>query len=246
MFLGDFILYKRYKRESGYSYSLGMAVTIELLFNKPEFVKEIYVHSKLYKNDSYDFISNICAKRKIEIIENDRIFNVLSPKENCYVIGRFMKYNENVNKQNSNIVLVNPSNAGNLGTIIRSCKGFTIEDLIIIGGSVDIFHPKVIRSSMGSIFNVKINCFETFKQYKEMFNNHNFYVFVLKTDNFLGSINFMHPFSLVFGNEADGLLDEYKNYGKPVRINHSSKIDSLNLSNAVSIVLYEVSRQNNI
>jgi TrmH family RNA methyltransferase len=180
---------------------------------------------------------------KIDIVENDKIFNILSPKENCFVIGVFNKYRGNINYQKSNIVLVNPSNAGNLGTIIRTCKGFNIKDIITIGNSVDIFDPKVIRSSMGAIFSININCFDTFEQYRKNYCKHNIYSFYLGTENYLENTSFTLPFSLIFGNESIGLPDDYKRYGKSVTINHSSKIDSLNISIAVGIALYEVSKR---
>ena len=235
-------MYKRYKKEFDYSYTYGMAITIELLLNKIDFVEVIYIHSKIIKNSNYDLLVNLCINNKIKIIEEDKIFDMLSSKENYFVIGCFKKYKEYVNIQKSNIVLVNISNAGNFGSIIRSCKGFSIEDIIIIGNSVDKFNPNVIRASMGAIFNVTVNYFETFNQYREIFSNHNIYSFFLGTENYLDSIRFLSPFSLIFGSESNGLPEEYKKYGKVVSINHSKDIDSLNLSNAVSIALYEASK----
>jgi TrmH family RNA methyltransferase len=220
-----------------------MSITIELLLSKPNLVRNVYIHSKIIKNQTYYFLWQLCLKNKIEIIENDKIFNILSPKENCFVIGLFNKFFQSMNPKKSHIVLVNPSNAGNLGTIFRSCKGFNISDVIIIGNSVDIYDPKVIRSSMGAIFGININYFETFKQYRNKFQKHNLYTFVLNTENYIEKMEFLTPFSLIFGNESTGLPEEYKNIGKNVTIKHSPNIDSLNLSVAVSIALFEVTKK---
>ena len=220
-----------------------MSITIELLLNKPNLVRNVYIHSKINKNSSYNFLYQLCSINRIEIIENDKIFNIVSPKENCFVIGLFTKFYQSTNSKKSNIVLVNPSNAGNLGTIFRSCKGFNINDVIIIGNSVDMYDPKVIRSSMGAIFGININYFDTFRQYRNKFQKHNLYTFVLNTENNIGKIEFLSPFSLIFGNESTGLPEEYKSIGRNVTIKHSPNIDSLNLSVAVSIALYEVSRK---
>ena len=51
------------------------------------------------------------------------------------------------------------------------------------------------------------------------------------------------PYSVVFGNESSGLPDEFLNYGKSVLIPHTSKIDSLNLSMALGITLYEFTKK---
>ena len=55
---------------------------------------------------------------------------------------------------------------GNLGTILRSCLGFGMKDIAIIKPGVDIFDPKVVRASMGSIFSLNISYFNSFEDYK--------------------------------------------------------------------------------
>ena len=147
---------KKYKKEDLESYTLGTTLTLELLNKKVNLVKRVYIHSKQEKNETLDKILNICNKNKIEVIYSDKIINTLSEKENCYVIGVFKKYESKLDYSKNHIVLVNPSNMGNLGTIIRSAVGFGILNIAIIKPAVDLFSPKVIRSSMGAIFNVNI------------------------------------------------------------------------------------------
>ena len=150
-----------------------------------------------------------------------------------------------MNLSNSNhIVLVNPSNMGNLGTIIRSAVGFNIHDLVIIRPGVDSFDPKVIRSSMGAIFNINIKYFDSFDDYFKLFNDRNFYPFMLKAKDSLQEIKKEDKkYSLIFGNEGAGLPDEFLKVGTPVIIRHTKDIDSLNLDNAVAIALYEFSKK---
>ena len=64
----------------------------------------------------------------------------------------FSKYKGEVKKGESHLVLVNPEDGGNLGTMIRTALAFDIHDVAIIRPADDVFDPKVIRSSMGSIF----------------------------------------------------------------------------------------------
>ncbi len=234
---------KKYKKNDLESYTLGTTLTLELLNKKLEYVKRVYIHSKQEENDAYNKIIKICNDNKIEVIYSDKIINTLSDKENCYIIGVFQKYEMNLSNSN-HIVLVNPSNMGNLGTIIRSAVGFNIHDLVIIRPGVDSFDPKVIRSSMGAIFNINIKYFDSFDDYFKLFNDRNFYPFMLKAKDSLQEIKKEDKkYSLIFGNEGAGLPDEFLKVGTPVIIRHTKDIDSLNLDNAVAIALYEFSKK---
>lgn len=129
---------------------------------------------------------------------------------------------------------------GNLGTIIRSSVGFGILNIAIIKPAVDLFSPKVIRSSMGAIFNVNIEYFDNFNAYLK--EKRNCYPFMLKATTSLSDVVIKEPYSLIFGPEASGLDDSYLNVGCPLIIRHNNTIDSLNLDNAVSIALYEFTK----
>jgi len=234
---------KKYKKQDEYSYTLGTTLTMELLNKKVEYVKRVYIHSKLEKNDTYYKMTDICNKNNIEITLSDKTINTLSDKENCYMIGVFKKFEESINYNYNHIVLVNPSNMGNLGTIIRSSIGFGINNLVIIKPAVDIFDPKVIRSSMGAIFNINFKYYDTFNDYKNECNNRDFFPFMLKAKtNLKDKVINNNYYSLIFGPEAQGLDDSYLSVGTPLIIKHTKNIDSLNLDNAVSIALYEFTK----
>ena len=227
--------YEKYKSSLTYSYTLGITLTIELLKKHPEDVLDIYYHSS-FNGEGKDIVDSICRKIGIEPIDNDKIFNILASKENVYCIGVFKKFDSTVEKDANHIVLVNPSNAGNLGTIIRTSCGFNLNNLVIIKPAVDIFDPKTIRASMGAIFNINFSLFDSFEDYAKD-NNHHFYPFMLKAKAKLKDTKFLSPFSLIFGNEATGLPDSFLTYDSVI-IPHAKTIDSLNLPIAVSIAIY--------
>ncbi len=233
---------KKYKKNLNCSYTLGMTITIELLKERLEFVERVFVHSKIIKNDVFNDLEKQCLKNNIPIIYNDKVFNVLSDKENCFVIGEFKKYETGLNRNSNHLVLVNPSNAGNLGTIMRTMTGFNFSDLVIISPGVDSFDPKTIRASMGAVFHLNIKYYNSFndylKEYKRMV-----YPLMLEAETLVAEVVEEEPYSLVFGNEATGLDSEYLNKGIPLVIKHSSNIDSLNLPIAVSITLYELTKK---
>lgn len=232
---------KKYNKHNETSYTLGISLTLFLLEEKTKYVKNVYFHSSIEKNDAYYKIIKICNKEKIPYQENNKIFNIMANKENCFVIGEFLKYDAPITDGN-HIVLVNPSNAGNLGTIIRSMVGFNIKNLVIILPAVDIYDPKVIRASMGAFFKINFKLYDSFVNYLKDHQHQQLVSFMLQTNTSLEDYHFEKPFSLIFGNEATGLPEEFLNICNPVRIMHSQEIDSLNLPIAATIAMYEATK----
>ncbi len=236
--------YKRYRKEDSVSYSLGITLTFELLKFKTEYVNKVYIHSSMKQGDTLDKLTNMCQSAGIEIVYADKIFNVLSQKENCYVIGEFRKFEGNLKEDASHVVLVNPSNAGNMGTIMRSALGFGMNQMAIIRPAVDAFDPKVVRASMGALFSTEFVYFDNFSQYAEAYGGRELYPFMLDAKVSLHDVSPQGKFSLIFGNEATGLPKEFSQVGTSVIIPHSHNIDSLNLPIAASIAMYEATKKN--
>jgi TrmH family RNA methyltransferase len=127
---------------------------------------------------------------------------------------------------------------GNLGTIARTMVGFEVRNLALVRPAVDIFDPRVVRSSMGAVFKLAFQYFDAFSEYTSLFS-HNVYPFMTNGKANLDKTNFQEPFALVFGNESSGLTDEYQMVGTSVTIPYNSRdIDSLSLPVAVGIALY--------
>src|SRR5690606_28104866 len=154
------------------------------------------------KNEAFYLIEEICNNNNILVIYNDKVFNILSDKENCFVIAEFRKFENRLNTNDNHIVLVNPSNAGNLGTIMRTMVGFEILNLVIIKPAVDIFDPKCIRASMGAIFHLNFIHYDSFLDYYNANKNRSFYPFMLQASSSLSNMEIKEPYSLIFGNEA--------------------------------------------
>ncbi|MCI9337178.1 MAG: TrmH family RNA methyltransferase [Lachnospiraceae bacterium] len=230
---------KRYKHDAAYSYTLGMALTIELISQKDIYpIRKIYVHPDYVPKDNKYNMFQICKEAQLPMEVNQKAFQRLSTKENVYVIGIFDKRDRNIEPGKQHVVLVNPSDSGNLGTILRTGLGFGFRDYVIIKPSVDIYDPKTIRSSMGAFFHVRFTCYDSFEQYRQRFSDRQIYLFMLD-----GKINLKDlkerprktPFSLVFGNEGSGLPEIFHHYGDSIYIEHNHEIDSLNLSVAFGI-----------
>lgn len=237
---------KKYSKKSEYSYTLGAFPTIELLKNKPEQVLRVMFHSDMNSDRQAEIIQTLCREHKIRCEVQDRMVEKLRDKENCYVIGVFEKFSGRLTQDGNHLVLVNPSDMGNMGTIIRTSIGFYVRDLAIIEPAVDIFHPKVVRASMGAIFRMNFQHFNSFSEYqREYGDGHAVYPFMLTGAVPLQSCTPQpdQRFALVFGNEATGLPEEFAGYGQSILIENSEEVDSLNLSIAVACGLYEFTKK---
>lgn len=230
---------KSYKKGYDYSYTFGMFPTVELIHSKPDKVIKVLVSSN-YKSESNADIFELCKKYNIKTEVSDKAINRISDKENNYVVGVFHKYDCVLNAGSSHIVLVNPSNMGNMGTIIRTLTGFGLSDLVIISPGVDVFDPKVLRASMGSLFKINFKYFDSFAMYQKEFSSHKIYTFMLDGAGSLKDLKHDNNeiFSLVFGNEATGLDSSFSSVGTSVYIKHTDRIDSLNLTIAAGIAIY--------
>lgn len=228
---------KPYKKNADYSYTLGAFPTFELISAKPETVRKVLAHSSF---TDIDKLRSVCNKSNITFEINDNLIKKLSDKENCYVAGIFEKYSCSLDADKPHIVLVNPSNMGNLGTIIRTAVGFGIYNIAVIQPCADIFNPKTVRSSMGALFRLNFALYDSFEDYRNQFGSHDIYTFMLNGENTLTLDNCPKTelYSLVFGNEASGLDDSYLKAGTSIMIPQSPYVDSLNLTIAVGVAAY--------
>ena len=231
---------KAYKKDAEYSYTLGVFETIELLKNHPEAVIKVIIHSSFTNQEVINLIRTLTDK---EVIINDKLINKLSPKENCYVVGIFNKYQTTLDPNIDHLVLVNPMNMGNFGTIVRTALGFSFTSIAVIKPAIDIFDPKVIRSSMGSIFSMNIVYYDSLESYFSHFKDHKMISFMLQAKKTLQETKFKDEMvSLVFGNESSGLPIDCLN-DDSIIIKHSQNIDSLNLPISIGIALFEIAKQ---
>ena len=260
---------KQYKKDFSYSYTLGAFPTFELIDSRPHDVLEVFCSSSFTEMEK---LGQKCTENGIGLTVNDKVINKLSDKGNVYVVGLFRKYEQDIDNDKPHLVLVNPSDMGNLGTIIRTAVGFGIMDLAIIEPAADVFNPKTVRASMGSVFRLRHKRFSSFEEYmkyaglrysdthvaetgnfskqaiisvnsdpaKKDLAKREIFTFMLNGENQLTVADCPKPelYSLVFGNEAAGLPDEFLAYGTSILIPQTEYVDSLNLTIAAGIGMY--------
>lgn len=235
---------KSYKKDFDYSYTLGAFPTFELIKYRTEQVLEIFVHSSFTDMEK---LTELCAEKKVRLTVNDKIINKLSDKGNVYVIGVFMKFEDKLEEKTPHVVLVNPSDMGNVGNIVRSAAAFNVRDLAIIEPAADIFNPKTVRASMGSIFRIRHRRYQSFEEYRNtVVEERELFTFMLNGEHQLTVANCPKPevYSLIFGNEATGLDDSFLNVGTSIIIPQSELVDSLNLTIAAGVGMFVFGNDN--
>jgi TrmH family RNA methyltransferase len=157
---------------------------------------------------------------------------------------------EDIRTENPFLILFDrPSDYGNLGSIIRSANAFNADGILLMGHGADVFEPKVIRASMGSVFFtkiIKIESMEILAEYiktQKIKNN----MEVIGTDStgtvLINEYKLQRPVLIIIGNEAKGMSVKLKEIcDKIVKIPIEGNVNSLNVSCAASIIMWEIYR----
>jgi TrmH family RNA methyltransferase len=145
------------------------------------------------------------------------------------------------------LVFDRPSDYGNLGSLIRSANSFGVDAVLITGHSVDMYDPKVIRSSLGSIFHTKVASVESMQEFEAWINEQKKgnNISLVGTDSTGNASLLTHkltrPIAVVLGNEAKGMSVALKNMCDTViSIPLTGAVNSLNVACAGSIILWDV------
>lgn len=230
---------KKYSQDLLYSYIEGFFPCFEFLKTRANDLSQIYISQNAVNSEAYKKIKSIVSEDKIII--SDKPFSILKSKENTHCIAVFKKYDDKLERNLDHLVLVNPSDMGNMGNTFRTALAFNIKDVALIKPCCDMFNPKVIRASMGAIFKIRVETFDSFTSYLKNYQRV-YYPFVLDCENYLSTVRFDSPCSLVFGNEATGLPKDLYNNNQ-IKIEQSNEVDSLNLTTSIAIALYQLSLQ---
>lgn len=143
------------------------------------------------------------------------------------------------------VALDDVQDPGNLGTILRTVDSIGLNQIIVSKGTADAFNSKVVRSTMGAIFRVKIIEVENLPQAIKEMRKHHFKLMVtsLQTKNSIYDIDFNKKI-IVIGNEANGVSKEIQDMAdEKAKIPMLGRTESLNASVAAGVVMYEYVRQ---
>ncbi len=197
----------------------------------------------LLENEEVDFpFDNIIYVTK-EVM--NKISNLDTPVN---VLALCEKIEENSDIGNKILMLDEIQDPGNLGTIIRSAKAFNIDTIILGDNTVDLYNPKVVRATQGAMFYINIIKRNLIEEINTLKSNG---VLIYVTDVVDGydvrdlTNEEKDKFAIVMGNEGNGVSEEVKLLSdKNLYIELNNDVESLNVSIATSIMLYELNRRN--
>lgn len=147
------------------------------------------------------------------------------------------------------LLLENLRDPGNLGTMIRTAEGAGVTGVILSRESVDIFNPKVIRSTMGSIYRVPFIYVDDFGNTLERLKEKKITLYAahLKGTNSYDEESYGQKTGILIGNEANGLTEETaERADRLVRIPMEGEVESLNAAIAATVFMYEIYRQRRV
>lgn len=144
------------------------------------------------------------------------------------------------------VLLEDIQDPGNLGTIIRTGEGAGISGIIMTRETVDIFNPKVIRATMGSVYRVPFIYVDSMQEAITMLQQKDIKVYAahLKGECYYDAYDYTTGSAFLIGNEGNGLKKTTADLANVyVKIPMSGKVESLNAAIATSLFMYEAKRQ---
>lgn len=209
-------------------------------------IEAIYIEEKFSElfgkniDEEYTVVSENVFKQITDTITPQGILTVVRQKESS--LENFLKKDE----KQLFILLENLQDPGNLGTIIRTAEGAGVSAIIAGKSTVDVYNPKVVRSTMGSVFRVPYVIADDLQKEIEELKKFGVTVYGahLNGKNYYDNENYNGSTAFIIGNEANGLTEETASKAdKLVKIPMCGRLESLNASVAAAILMYEASKK---
>ena len=220
-------------------------------------VREVYVTTRFLDKASEDDKEILWRYGAEEVSEDvmKKMAATQTPQGVLAVISQYHYSKEEVlegyNQDDANakpllLILENIQDPGNLGTMLRSGEGAGVTGVILSKGCADIYNPKVIRSTMGSIFRMPFIYEENLpKIVKELEKSGiSTYAAHLKGQKNYDEFDYTKPTAFLIGNEGNGLTKETADAaGNYVLIPMKGEVESMNAATSSAILTFEASRQ---
>lgn len=185
-------------------------------------------------------------------VVSDEVFAKMSDTQTPQGILTILKrpeYNLDLLLQQENplfVILENLQDPGNLGTIVRTGEGAGITGAIMSVGTVDIFNPKTIRATMGSIYRVPFLYVEDMADTIQKLHKHGVHTYAahLAGKSYYQDVSLKEPTAFLIGNEGNGLTKETADMAESyIKIPMEGQVESLNAAVATALLMYEAHRQ---
>ncbi|MCL2425954.1 MAG: RNA methyltransferase [Oscillospiraceae bacterium] len=199
---------------------------------------EVVVTSKMLQHKFPESVSIYSAK--------DNIIDSISPMQNSQGLLFVCRMPEasNYNYTDGTHVLVDcVQDPGNIGTIIRSALAFGVSTVILTNGCADLYNPKTIRATMGAMFKQRI-IYMTSDEINDLKMSGIRFFGASNEDNSIDicKVNLTNAV-IILGSEGQGISNYLKEFcNEMIRIPISSEVESINVSTAAAIIMWEASK----
>ena len=195
------------------------------------------------KNNLIEYIIS-CVDENADFYVTKEIMEKISDQKSISYNAAVVKFIPEDSVNGNVIILDNLQDPGNLGTIIRSSVAFNIDTIIISDTSVDLYNPKVVRSTEGMIFNLNI-IRRNLEEVIPVLKNLGYEIVGTDVNEGIDVRNISKEnVAIVIGNEGSGMSDSVRNLcDEFINIKINKSCESLNAGVAASIIMYEVSHE---
>lgn len=223
----------------------------KMVFEAPKYwVDKVYVSSSYLENEEKKQILLSSGLSYEEV--TDAVFSFISDTQTPQGILALIKMPEytleSVVKEDCPLFLILESiqDPGNLGTMIRTGEGAGVTAVIVNQTTVDLYNPKTIRSTMGSIYRIPFIVVSDLKETVAVLKNAGVSIYAahLKGKAFYSQMDYTLPTGFMIGNEGNGLTTELSDCAdKYIKIPMEGQVESLNAAISASLLMYECNRQ---
>jgi TrmH family RNA methyltransferase len=225
---------KKFRQQEGLFIAEGPKLVKELLEADAAAVKEVYA-IKNWVDDNRQLLDKTTVTEITEI-ELERISQLTTANKVVAIVQQY-EVGETINiKDKVTLVLDNVQDPGNLGTIIRIADWFGIQQIVCSPDSADLYNPKVVQATMGSIARVKVY-YTDLEEWLSIQKDISIYATSLNGQD-ITTMNKINEGILIFGNESKGISPALLNLAtSKITIPKKGKAESLNVAVAVGVVL---------
>ena len=195
------------------------------------------------KNNLIEYIIS-CVDENADFYVTKEIMEKISDQKSISYNAAVVKFIPEDRVNGNVIILDNLQDPGNLGTIIRSSVAFNIDTIIISDTSVDLYNPKVVRSTEGMIFNLNI-IRRNLEEIIPVLKNLGYKIVGTDVNEGIDVRNISKEnVAIIIGNEGNGMSENVKEMcDEFINIKINKSCESLNAGVAASIIMYEVSHE---
>lgn len=225
-----------------------------------ELIREVYLTDALMQQlgsrqgTSYLYIEEKLEKTGYELVSEEvfaRMSDTQTPQGILVVLHRpVYELQQLLQGERPLLVLLEDlQDPGNLGTILRTGEGAGITGVIMSKKTVDIYNPKTIRSTMGSIYRVPFLYVEDLGETVRVLQEKGIHVYAahLQGQNYYNNFSFAGGTAFLVGNEGNGLRRETADLADSyLKIPMEGQVESLNAAIAASLLMYEAHRQRHL